>query len=359
MCFKVCRYRCADTEVYMATSSALLARLTSLVAEFHRPQEKDMKSKSSPGTLASLLLAVLVFPAVSIVMAVAMALILTPAHARNAAKEAAREEAKEARIAARAEARESSAEDTGVQAAAVSAFPGRLLKVPTRQDAAIPVFWIPREGATATVILMPGGSGGFGHIVDGQPDGGNFLVRSRDYFVAQGFNVAVVSRASDLNDLDYGYRTSEEHVGDLKKVVAALKRESPVPVWMIGTSRGTVSTAAAAVAFGNEQLAGIVLTSSVVNQRKPGAVPSQPLDKIRIPVLVLHHESDACIHCRPGEVRNIIRGLDNCPIKKQIMVSGGGNPTGDVCAAHHYHGFIGMEKEAVDTIAGWIHHPTT
>lgn len=233
----------------------------------------------------------------------------------------------------------------------------RLIKVPTR-EAVVPVFWMPRDGATATVMLMPGGNGGFGHIVDGQPNGGNFLVRSREYFADQGFNVAVVGRPSDLEDLDYSYRISDEHIGDLKKAVEAIKQLAPQPVWIVGTSRGTVSTAAAAVAFGNEQLAGIVLTSSVVNVRKPGAVPSQDIGKIRIPVLVFHHEKDSCVHCRPDEVRWIMRGLKNAPIKKQIMVNGGANPTGDACAGQHWHGFIGMEKESVDIISNWIKSPT-
>lgn len=251
-------------------------------------------------------------------------------------------------------------EGGNVEAAAPTKMQGRLINVLTARPAAtVPVFWMPKIGAIATVMLMPGGGGGFGRIVDGQPTSGNFLVRSREYFSAQGFNVAVVGRASDQGDLDYGYRTSEEHVGDLKKVVEALKRESPAPVWMIGTSRGTVSTAAAAIAFGNEQLAGIVLTSSVTNQKKQGAVPSQKLGDIRIPVLVMHHANDACSVCRPYEVPRILSGLEHSPAKKQIIVSGGENPSGDPCEGQHYHGFIGMEKEAVDIIANWIKNPTT
>ena len=45
-------------------------------------------------------------------------------------------------------------------------------------------------------------------------------------------------------------------------------------------------------------------------------------------------------------------------IKKLIFVDGGANLTGDVCAGQHFHGYDGMEKEAVDTIAGWIRNST-
>ena len=106
------------------------------------------------------------------------------------------------------------------------------------------------------------------------------------------------------------------------------------------------------------QIAGLVLTSSVVSYKKPGAVPKQELADIKIPVLVLHHAKDACSLCMPHEVPSILRGLKNASIKKEIMVSGGENPTGDACAALHWHGFIGMEQEAVDTIGRWIDNPT-
>jgi predicted alpha/beta-hydrolase family hydrolase len=233
----------------------------------------------------------------------------------------------------------------------------RLIKVPTRPGAAVALYWMPRDGATATVMLMPGGGGGFGKLVDGKPSGENFLVRSREYFAARGFNVALFGRPSDRDDLDYAYRTSDEHVGDMLQVVKTLKQLSTQPVWIVGTSRGTISAAAAAIAFGNEQLAGIVLTSSVTNRKKPGALSSQTLEAIRIPVLVFHHEKDACIQCRPDEVQWIMRGLSNAPLKKQVMVDGGTDPTGDPCEAHHWHGFIGMEKDAVDRIADWIVMP--
>ena len=61
---------------------------------------------------------------------------------------------------------------------------------------------------------------------------------------------------------------------------------------------------------------------------------------------------------RPGEASLIKRGLANAPIKKEIFVTGGGNPSGDPCEAMHWHGYIGMEKEAVDIIGDWIKHPS-
>jgi pimeloyl-ACP methyl ester carboxylesterase len=234
---------------------------------------------------------------------------------------------------------------------------GELFKVPTRDSVVTTLFWEAVPDAKATVLLFPGGAGGFGKFEDGKATGMNFLVRSEPYFVGNGFNVAIFGRPSDSQDLDYADRISDTHLTDVHKVLEFVKQKANVPVWLVGTSRGTVSATAAAIKLQGE-MAGVVLTSSVVSYKKPGAVPKQDLDRIKVPVLVLHHAKDACPLCQPHEVPAILRGLKNAPIKKEIMVSGGGNPTGNVCEALHWHGFIGAERETVDLIANWIKAPT-
>ena len=234
---------------------------------------------------------------------------------------------------------------------------GTLFKVPTRPDVKTTLFWEPVEGAKATVFLFPGGGGGFGSVEEGKATSNNFLVRSAPYFVANGFNVAIFGRPSDSDDLDYADRVSDTHMTDVRKVLDFVKSKSTAPVWIVGTSRGTVSATATAIQMQGE-IAGLVLTSSVVNHKKPGALPRQDLAAIKIPVLVLHHSKDACIHCRPDEVPAAFKGFRYSPVKKLVFVDGGANPTGDVCAGLHHHGFAGMEKEAVNIIAGWVIHPS-
>lgn len=234
----------------------------------------------------------------------------------------------------------------------------QIIRLESRPGVKVPVYYMKRDNATATVVLLPGGAGGFGTPVDGKPSGNNFLVRARTFFADAGLNVAVMSRASDKNDLDYPDRISDEHMQDIRKLVDYLKADGGLPVWLVGTSRGTVSATAAAIRFGNSDLAGVVLTSSVVSYKKVGAVPTQDLASIQIPVLVVHHELDACPICQPHEVPAIVKGLKNAPFKKLVMMNGGQNPSGDPCEALHYHGFVGVEKEAVALITDWIKHPT-
>lgn len=233
---------------------------------------------------------------------------------------------------------------------------GTVINVPTRDGVVTTLFWEAAADAKATVLLFPGGGGGFGQVDQGRATSNNFLVRSAPWFTASGFNVAIFGRPSDTQDLGYADRVGEAHLTDIAKVLAFVKHQAPQPVWLVGTSRGTVSATAAAIRQQGE-IAGLVLTSTVVSTKKPEAVTRQALDSIKMPVLVLHHAKDACPVCLPNDVPAILRGLRNAPVKKEIMVSAGENPQGDVCAGQHWHGFIGMEREAVDLIAGWIKAP--
>ena len=233
-----------------------------------------------------------------------------------------------------------------------------VVRLETRPGVLMPVYLMRRPGAVALVLLLSGGRGGMGRLDDGQPTSRNFLVRSREFFAQAGFDVAVLGLPADKKE---GWsaqdRLGAEHLEDLRSVVRRLKAASGLPVWLVGTSMGTVSATAAAIAFGQQELAGVVLTSSITGRQKLGAVPTQDLAAIRIPVLVLHHARDGCTFCSPAEAANIPQWLTGAPVRRFILAEGGGGATGDPCEALHHHGFIGMEQEAVRLIADWIRHP--
>jgi hypothetical protein len=245
-----------------------------------------------------------------------------------------------------------------VTVSGLGAIAGELIKVPTRTDIKTTVFWHLTEGATATLFIFPGGGGGFGKVVDGWPTSNNFLVRTSKMWVAQGFNLVIFGRPNDSDELGYDDRISDTHMQDVRTVLEWVKKRTTTPIWIMGTSRGTVSTAAALINIQDLQVAGGVVTSSVVEYKYKGALPRQELNKIVVPVLVYHHEKDSCHACRPHEVPAIISGLKNSATKKLMMVSGGANPTGSPCEGNHWHGFIGMEQQAVNDISTWIKKPT-
>lgn len=240
---------------------------------------------------------------------------------------------------------------------AADSSPGEVVEVETR-GVSVPIYIVWKKDAVATVVLYSGGGGGYGKIGDnGWPGSQNFLIRSAKIFASHPFNAVLVGRATDVPDLDGSARTSENHNQDNQAIFRTIKLKSAAPIWLVGTSMGTISATAAAIRNDGSNIAGIVLTSSVTSYSVKGAVPTQDLEKIKLPVLVVHHQRDACKICAPHEAKSITDRMKNAPIKKTVFVDGGFGPSGNPCQAMHHHGFIGMEKEVVDLIAAWIKNP--
>ena len=233
-------------------------------------------------------------------------------------------------------------------------------RIATREQVTVPVFVRWQENAKATLVLFSGGAGGYGKIGDeGWPTSGNFLIRSAPYWAAHPFNLVMVGRPSDGIDLGNGaIRSGSQHVADNLAVLRTLRQQSSLPVWLVGTSMGTISAATTSLNDSEGLVAGLVLTSSITSRQVPGAVPSLDLSAIRVPTLIFHHKNDACKHCLANEARTLEKEFTQALIRKTLIVGGGSNPTGSPCGPFHYHGYIGMEKEAVDLMAEWILNAT-
>jgi hypothetical protein len=231
----------------------------------------------------------------------------------------------------------------------------RLIPLKTRPDVTTSYWWMPRDGATATVVLFSGGGGGIGYR-DGEPKSGNFLIRSRDEFAKAGFNVALMANPSDMPRLTPAFRQSSEHSADVRAVLLDIRSHSSAPVWLVGTSQGTISAAAVGIDLG-PMVQGVVLTATLSGQQFGGSVSDLPLNKLAVPVLVHQHAKDSCKLTPPYLAERLISKLTASPVKKYMEVDGGQNPTGPACEAFHYHGYIEMEPEAVAQISAWIKHP--
>ena len=219
----------------------------------------------------------------------------------------------------------------------------------------------PEKPAVASVILFAGGNGILGLTSSfGSPTinnkENNFLVRTRQMFVDNGFIVAVVDAPSDLQEkpgMHFEFRESDEHVTDIDHVISYLKKQSTVPVWLVGTSRGTESAANIAIES-KQKPHGLVLTSSMsVENRKGTAVNEMELEKITIPTLVVAHENDNC-HVTPPEGAQEIKEMLTSVKKVEVKMFNGGDETGNPCRAMSYHGFLDIEQSVVNYISNFI-----
>lgn len=150
-----------------------------------------------------------------------------------------------------------------------------------------------------------------------------------------------------------GFRASKEHAQDIDAVVRYLKGRADVPVWLVGTSRGTESAANAATRVSG--VAGLVLTSSITQPNKHGTgVLVMKLEDIQVPTLIVAHQDDECEHTPPADAVRIVERLVSSPRVELKMLRGGKPPKSTACEALAAHGFFGIEQEAVDTIVQFI-----
>jgi pimeloyl-ACP methyl ester carboxylesterase len=231
-----------------------------------------------------------------------------------------------------------------------------VVNLPTRPDVQQPYLWLPAPDAVATVVLLVGGNGWLNLSEEGavRSAAGNFLARSRALFMEQGMSVALPDAPSDRQKPPYlsGFRQTPEHVTDLRAVMADIRKRTGKPVLLVGTSRGTQS--AAYVAIASRDAGGpdaLVLTSTILEDRKSNAVPQMDLQSLRLPVLVVHHEQDGCALCRYADVPLLTAKL-TAPYK--VLSYQDGSSRGDPCEAFAYHGYNGIEPRVVQDIATWI-----
>jgi hypothetical protein len=212
----------------------------------------------------------------------------------------------------------------------------------------------------AIALLFPG-SGGLIRLRQEQGQlkfsAGNFLVRSRSEFVKRGAVAAIVDAPSD-QQVGWGmsdeFRLGADHFTDIKAVADDLKKRFPEkPLFLIGTSRGTISAAALGARFGPE-VSGAVLTSTMFrpagrrsNEPGPG-LSGFDFATIKVPLLFVHHVSDQCAVTPYGDSARL---SEMVPL---ISVFGGLPPQSGPCDPFSAHGFFGKESETVEQIVNWM-----
>ncbi len=218
------------------------------------------------------------------------------------------------------------------------------------------------EKPVAAAILFAGGHGALNLSGGGDaPEIGwgknNFLVRTRADFAAHGLTVALVDAPSDRQGgqgMLGGFRASAEHCQDIEAVVRHLKTRTALPVWLIGTSRGTESAANCAVRL-KDAVAGLVLTSAITHGDAKGmAVTGMDLGAVRVPVFVLAHRDDGCDHTPATDAPKLLERFTGASRKALEVLQGGDPPKSKPCEALSPHGFLGLERQAVAAILTFI-----
>lgn len=266
---------------------------------------------------------------------------------------------------------------TCMAAAQASERCGDVVVLDTQERHTLRYTFAPPPGAQAsgvvTLVLLAGGAGHVDLDAQGcaQKLKGNSLVRSAPLFNAAGFATAVVDAPSDFQGEDGlgGFRTDPRHAKELGLVIADLRTRTRGAVWVVGTSRGAISAANAASRLaGPAAPDGVVLTSALMagqsGARKPWVAQSVfdlPLEKIRVPLLLVGHAGDTCVRS-PARLMDRVATGTRSPRQQVVTVSGGPPgpaPTGlDACEGRTPHGFVGQDTEVAAGIARFVRGST-
>ena len=212
----------------------------------------------------------------------------------------------------------------------------------------------------AMAILFPGSGG----LIQLRTDSGrvrfnqgNFLVRSRAEFVKRGVTAGIIDAPSDQQagwGMSDEFRRGDLHVTDISAVAGDMTKRFPgTPLFLVGTSRGSVSAAALGARL-TGQIAGVILTATMFqpagrksNEPGPG-LSGFDFASIKAPVLFVHHVGD---QCEVTPYSDAARLTDRYPL---VTVFGGSAAQSGRCEAFSQHGFYGKEAETVAEIVNWM-----
>ena len=208
----------------------------------------------------------------------------------------------------------------------------------------------------AVVAIFAGGKG----VVNIRENGrhgmrGNFAVRTRSLLRDESIATAVVDAPADMMDDLRLHRDSSEYAESMRAVLRYLKDRFKLPIWLHGTSRGSVSIAAIATILAEtpEKPDGLVFSASLFRQAKYGFnVFVFDLGKISGPVLISHHKWDACAYTSPQDIPKFKAALNNAAVSVKLYE--GGSARGGDCRARHYHGFNQIEHDVVADMAKFV-----
>lgn len=232
--------------------------------------------------------------------------------------------------------------------------------IPSRDGVTQRVLWVKATDPKGIMVVMPGGHGGMQISNQGNLQWGEtiFFVRNREELARQGVHVLVVDAPSDKQRPPYlnGHRQRPDHVADLKAVVQWARQKTDLPVWLVGFSRGTHSAAYYALQTGDSEDApdAVVLAASILSDKPPTrTVPDKPLERIKVPLLWVHHEQDSCQFCPFSMLKPAMDKATNVPVQALLSYSGGTDHS-DTCGPLGHHGFRQLESQVEKDTITWL-----
>jgi pimeloyl-ACP methyl ester carboxylesterase len=220
----------------------------------------------------------------------------------------------------------------------------------------------------ASLIMYPGGKGYIGIFPNGSAQFDAFIVyRARKLFAEQGFNVAVLDAPSEWGSRGiWEQQRSPEYAAHNAATIAWLRQQANVPVFLLGFSAGAISATGVAAQLGDKGADGLILLSPWMPPKEKWPIPNfvfdssnaipswSGLNRIRGPMLIVHHLEDSCYFSLPEYVPFLASALSAARKPDVIGLQGGASPSGNACYPGGRNNFNGLERDVADAVGNWV-----
>jgi len=242
----------------------------------------------------------------------------------------------------------------GGAAAMDAGAPERTFDLPLRGGASQRVLFVMPARVRGTVVMLPGGAGDVGLERSGDiRHDDNFVVRTRALWAQRGYAVLIPDTIDRANLR--GVRSSPAYAELVEDLVAFAHRQAPGPVFLLGTSQGSIAATNGAAHAPAGSIAGVVLTESVSVMGGSGeTVFSADPQQVRVPALIVANRDDRCNVATPQAAPRIAAAMKASRDVRVLMVSGGISRSAKDCGSLTPHGYYGIEDHVVDKIVQWM-----
>ena len=204
------------------------------------------------------------------------------------------------------------------------------------------------------IVMLPGGAGDVGVRRDGDlRHDDNFVVRTRALWTAKGYAVLIPDTIDRANLR--GVRSSPQYASLVDGLVGFAHTQAPGPVFLLGTSQGSIAAMNGAAHARPGSLAGVVLTESVsrLGGSQETVFSADPGD-VRVPALVVANRDDQCDVAPPQDAPKIAAAMAQSRDVRVLNVAGGIQQSRKPCGSLTPHGYFGIETQVVDAISDWM-----
>ncbi len=207
----------------------------------------------------------------------------------------------------------------------------------------------------ATIVMLPGGAGDVGVERDGDArHNENFVVRTRALWAARGYAVLIPDTIDRANLR--GVRSSPEYGRLVDGLIGFAHTQARGPVFLLGTSQGSIAAMNGAAHAAPGSVAGVVLTESV--SRMGGShetVFSADPQNVTAPALIVANRDDSCDVAPPEDAPRIAAAMIHSRDVRVLPVAGGITKSRKACGSLTPHGYYGIETPVIEQISQWMH----